>query len=140
MSGEPTPVSTVLVSFFWSISDDLALGLRSPVRNCIRPSFRSCGGRRADFRGRHAAIVNATAIAMFLGFVAVSLAITRWAARRGTSTAKDFYAAGGGLKGFQNGLAIAGDYTSAATFLGVTALVYTSGYDGMIYAIGFLVG
>jgi cation/acetate symporter len=84
--------------------------------------------------------LNATAILMFLGFVAVSLGITFWAARRGTSTAKDFYAAGGGLKGFQNGLAIAGDYTSAATFLGVTALVYTSGYDGMIYAIGFLVG
>jgi cation/acetate symporter len=84
--------------------------------------------------------LNATAIAMFLGFVAVSLGITWWAARRGTSTAKDFYAAGAGLKGFQNGLAIAGDYTSAATFLGVTALVYTSGYDGMIYAIGFLVG
>jgi cation/acetate symporter len=84
--------------------------------------------------------LNATAIAMFLGFVAISLAITWWAARRGTSTAKDFYAAGGGLNGVQNGLAIAGDYTSAATFLGVTALVYTSGYDGMIYAIGFLVG
>lgn len=84
--------------------------------------------------------LNTIAIAMFLGFVAVSLAITWWAARRGTSTAKDFYAAGGGLKGVQNGLAIAGDYTSAATFLGVTALVYTSGYDGMIYAIGFLVG
>ena len=76
--------------------------------------------------------LNATAIAMFLGFVAVSLGITWWAARRGTSTTKDFYAAGAGLKGFQNGLAIAGDYTSAATFLGVTALVYTSGYDGMI--------
>jgi cation/acetate symporter len=84
--------------------------------------------------------LNVTAILMFLGFVVVSLGITFWAARQGTSTAKDFYAAGGGLKGFQNGLAIAGDYTSAATFLGVTALVYTSGYDGMIYAIGFLVG
>jgi cation/acetate symporter len=84
--------------------------------------------------------LNVTAIAMFVGFVAISLGVTLWAARRGTSTAKDFYAAGAGLKGFQNGLAIAGDYTSAATFLGVTALVYTSGYDGMIYAIGFLVG
>lgn len=84
--------------------------------------------------------LNTMAIVMFLGFVAISLAITWWAARQGTSTAKDFYAAGGGLKGVQNGLAIAGDYTSAATFLGVTALVYTSGYDGMIYAIGFLVG
>jgi cation/acetate symporter len=84
--------------------------------------------------------LNGTAITMFLAFVIVSLGVTLWAARRGTSTAKDFYAAGGGLKGFQNGLAIAGDYTSAATFLGVTALIYTSGYDGMIYAIGFLVG
>jgi cation/acetate symporter len=84
--------------------------------------------------------LNPLAIAMFLGFVAISLGITWWAARRGTRAAKDFYAAGGGLGGIQNGLAIAGDYTSAATFLGVTALVYTAGYDGMIYAIGFLVG
>ncbi|MFH0297389.1 cation/acetate symporter ActP [Bradyrhizobium sp. 31Argb] len=95
-------------------------------------ALTSAGGARQS--------LNATAIVMFLGFVAVSLAITLWAARRGTNTAKDFYAAGAGLKGVQNGLAIAGDYTSAATFLGVTALVYTSGYDGMIYAIGFLVG
>jgi len=84
--------------------------------------------------------LNPIAIAMFLGFVALSLAVTLWAAKRGTRTASDFYTAGSGLSGFQNGLAIAGDYTSAATFLGVTALVYTSGYDGMIYAIGFLVG
>ena len=84
--------------------------------------------------------LNPTAIAMFLAFVAISLGITFGAARRGTRTASDYYAAGGGLSGIQNGLAIAGDYTSAATFLGVTALVYTSGYDGMIYAIGFLVG
>ena len=84
--------------------------------------------------------LNPTAIGMFLVFVGISLGITFWAARRGTKTASDYYAAGGGLSGVQNGLAIAGDYTSAATFLGVTALVYTSGYDGMIYAIGFLVG
>ena len=84
--------------------------------------------------------INPVAIAMFLAFVVVSLGITFWAARRGTRTASDFYAAGGGLSGAQNGLAIAGDYTSAATFLGVTALIYASGYDGMIYAIGFLVG
>ncbi|ACL58090.1 cation/acetate symporter ActP [Methylobacterium nodulans] len=84
--------------------------------------------------------VNPTAIGLFLVFVAVTLGITVRAARRGTRTASDFYAAGGGLSGVQNGLAIAGDYTSAATFLGVTALVYSSGYDGMIYAVGFLVG
>ncbi|WP_028747595.1 cation/acetate symporter ActP [Rhizobium mesoamericanum] len=84
--------------------------------------------------------INPLAIGMFLLFVIASLGVTVWAARRGTRTAKDFYAAGGGLSGFQNGLAIAGDYTSAATFLGVTALVFGAGYDGMIYAIGFLVG
>lgn len=84
--------------------------------------------------------LNPLAIGMFLVFVLASLGVTVWAARRGTRTASDYYAAGGGLSGVQNGLAIAGDYTSAATFLGVTALVYGSGYDGMIYAIGFLVG
>lgn len=76
---------------------------------------------------------------MFLLFVVGTLGVTYWAAQR-TKTAKDFYTAGGGITGFQNGLAIAGDYMSAASFLGITALVYTSGYDGLIYAIGFLVG
>lgn len=76
---------------------------------------------------------------MFLLFVIGTLGITYWAAQR-TKTAKDFYTAGGGITGFQNGLAIAGDYMSAASFLGITALVYASGYDGLIYAIGFLVG
>jgi cation/acetate symporter len=83
--------------------------------------------------------INITAIVMFLAFVAVTLGITYWAARR-TKTASDFYAAGGGITGFQNGLAIAGDYMSAASFLGIAGLVYTSGFDGLIYAIGFLVG
>ena len=73
-------------------------------------------------------------------FIVLISGITVWSARRGTRSARSFYTAGGDLRGWQNGLAIAGDYTSAATFLGVTALVYTSGYDGMIYAIGFLVG
>ena len=83
--------------------------------------------------------VNITAIVMFLSFVLVTLGITFWAARR-TKTTADFYAAGGGITGFQNGLAIAGDYMSAASFLGIAGLVYTSGFDGLIYAIGFLVG
>jgi cation/acetate symporter len=83
--------------------------------------------------------INVIAIAMFVAFVAVTLGITYWAARR-TKTTKDFYAAGGGITGFQNGLAIAGDYMSAASFLGIAGLVYTSGFDGLIYAIGFLVG
>jgi cation/acetate symporter len=83
--------------------------------------------------------VNVTAIVMFLAFVCVTLGITYWAARR-TKTTADFYAAGGGIGGFQNGLAIAGDYMSAASFLGIAGLVYMSGFDGLIYAIGFLVG
>ena len=86
-----------------------------------------------------AATANMHAIVMFLAFVAFTLVITWWAARR-TRTAKDFYTAGGGITGFQNGLAIAGDYMSAASFLGISGLVYMSGYDGLIYSIGFLVG
>ncbi len=82
---------------------------------------------------------NYTAIGMFLVFVLGTLGITYWAAQQ-TKTAKDFYTAGGGITGFQNGLAIAGDYMSAASFLGISALVYGSGYDGLIYSIGFLVG
>ena len=83
--------------------------------------------------------VNIPAIVMFLVFVAATLGITYWAAQR-TKTAKDFYAAGGGITGFQNGLAIAGDYMSAASFLGISGLVFINGYDGLIYSVGWLVG
>ena len=83
--------------------------------------------------------VNVPAIIMFLVFVAGTLGITYWAAQR-TKTAKDFYAAGGGITGFQNGLAIAGDYMSAASFLGISGLVFINGYDGLIYSVGWLVG
>jgi len=83
--------------------------------------------------------INFTAIAMFLAFVSLTLVITYWAARR-TRSAADFYAAGGGITGFQNGLAIAGDYMSAASFLGISGLVYASGYDGLVYSVGWLVG
>ncbi|MBK3733669.1 cation/acetate symporter [Azospirillum brasilense] len=82
---------------------------------------------------------NFEAIVMFLVFVLATLGITYWAARR-TKSAKDFYAAGGGITGFQNGLAIAGDYMSAASFLGIAGLVYTSGFDGLIFSVGWLVG
>ncbi len=82
---------------------------------------------------------NWTAIIMFATFVVFTLGITKWAAGR-TKSASDFYTAGGGITGFQNGLAIAGDYMSAASFLGITAAVMTNGYDGLIYALGFLVG
>ncbi len=80
-----------------------------------------------------------TAIIMFGGFVLLTLAITAWAASR-TRTASDFYAAGGHITGFQNGIAISGDYMSAASFLGISAMVYTAGFDGLLYSIGFLVG
>ena len=82
---------------------------------------------------------NHEALIMFLFFVAVTLGITKWAASK-TKTTKDFYAAGGGITAFQNSLAIAGDYMSAASFLGISSLVYGSGYDGLIYSVGFLVG
>jgi cation/acetate symporter len=82
---------------------------------------------------------NWTAIGMFGVFVVFTLFITKWAAAR-TKSASDFYTAGGGITGFQNGLAIAGDYMSAASFLGISAAVMASGFDGLIYSIGFLVG
>jgi cation/acetate symporter len=82
---------------------------------------------------------NWTAIIMFVAFVVFTLFITKWAAKR-TRSASDFYTAGGGITGFQNGLAIAGDYMSAASFLGISAAVFANGFDGLIYAIGFLVG
>ncbi|HAX23026.1 MAG TPA: cation acetate symporter [Hydrogenophaga sp.] len=82
---------------------------------------------------------NWTAITMFAMFVVFTLFITKWAAAK-TKSASDFYTAGGGITGFQNGLAIAGDYMSAASFLGISAAVMASGFDGLIYSIGFLVG
>jgi len=82
---------------------------------------------------------NWTAIGMFVLFVIGTLFITKWAAKRTTSAAA-FYTGGGGITGFQNGLAIAGDYMSAASFLGISAAVFANGYDGLIYSIGFLVG
>ena len=83
--------------------------------------------------------INLTAIGMFFIFVLMTLAITYWAASRTKSTA-DFYTAGGGITGAQNGMAIAGDYMSAATLLGLTAMMYTRGVDAYIYMIAFFVG
>ena len=86
-----------------------------------------------------AADQNFVAIIMFLLFVGVTLIITFWASKK-TNTANTFYTAGGGITGFQNGLAISGDFMSAASFLGISGLVYLSGFDGLIYSIGFLIG
>ena len=93
----------------------------------------------ADLGQAEKQATNWTAIGMFAVFVAGTLWITKWAAAK-TRSAADFYTAGGGITGFQNGLAIAGDYMSAASFLGISAAVMTTGYDGLIYSIGFLVG
>jgi cation/acetate symporter len=82
---------------------------------------------------------NLTSILFFLGFVVSTLGITYWAAKRTRSTSQ-FYAAGRSITGFQNGLALAGDYMSAASFLGIAGLVSTRGYDGLIYSVGWLVG
>src|ERR671939_505750 len=79
-----------------------------------------------------------TALVMFIGFVAVTLVITYWAARR-SQGAEAFFAAGRKITGWQNGLAVAGDYMSAASFLGIAGLIAFSGYDGFMYSVGFLV-
>ena len=83
--------------------------------------------------------LNLVAVLMFVAFVGLTLWITKAAAAR-TRTASDFYTAGGGISGFQNGLAMAGDYMSAASFLGISAQIFNDGYDGLIYSTGFLVG
>ena len=93
----------------------------------------------ADLGNTTKQATNWVAIAMFGGFVAITLGITKWAAAK-TKSAADFYTAGGGITGFQNGLAIAGDYMSAASFLGISGLVFANGFDGLIFSIGWLVG
>lgn len=79
------------------------------------------------------------AMAMFLFFVGITLGITWWAARR-TRTADDFYAAGSRFGGAANGLAISGDFMSAATFLGISAMVFARGFDGLLYSVGGMIG
>jgi cation/acetate symporter len=103
----------------------------------MAPLFPALAAGPIEGGGKQA--LNIEAIVMFFIFVAGTLGITYWAARR-TRSAADFYAAGGGITGFQNGLAIAGDYMSAASFLGISGLVFATGFDGLIYSVGWLVG
>src|SRR5690349_24173117 len=77
-------------------------------------------------------------LSLFLVLVAATLAITIWASRQ-TRNATDFYAGGRSFSGFQNGMAIGGDYMSAASFLGIAGIIALNGYDGFLYSIGFLV-
>lgn len=83
--------------------------------------------------------ITTQAVLFFLFFIMVTILVIYFAAKK-TKTAKDFYTAGGGITGLQNGLAISGDYMSAASFLGISGLVYLNGFDGLIYSVGFLVG
>src|SRR3982074_1464594 len=76
-------------------------------------------------------------LVLFLVVVGSTLVITGWAARRARTTVQ-FWAAGRGIKGWQNGLAIAGDYMSAASFLGIAGLIAFNGYDGFMYSVGWL--
>jgi cation/acetate symporter len=78
------------------------------------------------------------ALGMFLGFVAITLVITYFSARKATGSAA-YFAAGRSIKGWQNGLAVAGDYMSAASFLGISGIICLKGYDGFMYSVGFLV-
>jgi cation/acetate symporter len=82
---------------------------------------------------------NWASIGMFFVFVAITMGITYWASKK-TKTTSEFYAAGRSITGFQNGLALAGDYMSAASFLGIAGMVAMKGFDGLIYSIGFIVG
>src|ERR687894_1210460 len=84
------------------------------------------------------AAVNVEAVAIFAVVVAITLAITYWASKR-TKDATTFWAAGRGITGVQNGFAIAGDYMSAASFLGIAGLIFLFGFDGFLYSVGFLV-
>src|SRR3954449_4071951 len=84
------------------------------------------------------AAVNVEAVVIFAIVLTITLGITYWASKRATS-AVGFFAAGRGITAFQNGLAISGDYLSAASFLGIAGLIYIYGFDGFLYSVGFLV-
>ncbi|MBL8337794.1 MAG: cation acetate symporter [Rhodoferax sp.] len=118
------------------ISDNLRRVLTLAALGGVSAAVYAAG---ADLGQAQKQATNWTAIGMFATFVVLTLYITKWAAAK-TKSAADFYTAGGGITGFQNGLAIAGDYMSAASFLGISAAVMASGFDGLIYSIGFLVG
>lgn len=109
----------------------LAASLLALVNGPARAAEAAAAGHRQP--------LDLVAIAMFLVFVGFTLGITRWAARR-TKTVSDFFSAGRGISGFQNGLAVAGDYLSAATLLGTVSFIYSRGFDGFLYCTGFFIG
>ncbi|PTU00269.1 cation acetate symporter, partial [Pseudomonas sp. HMWF031] len=112
------------------------------LRNLVLPVLLSAFAARAMaadvLQNVEKQPINITAISMFLVFVVTTLGITYWAASK-TKSMDDFYNAGGGITGFQNGLALAGDYMSAAALLGVTSMIFFNGFDGGLYSISFFV-
>ncbi|TCG07159.1 cation acetate symporter [Paraburkholderia steynii] len=113
------------------------------VRQCLLSAsilcFSTTGNAAFEtVHGVKAQAINVPAIVMFLIFVVGTLGITWWASSK-TRSMDDFYTAGGGITGFQNGLALAGDYMSAAALLGVTSMIFFNGYDGMIYVVSFFI-
>ncbi|MGI3903756.1 MAG: cation acetate symporter [Janthinobacterium lividum] len=116
----------------------LAFAASAATAACIGTVSRAAAAG-PDLGATQQSATNWEAIIIFLLFVVLTLGITYRAART-TKSASDFYAAGGGITPSRNALAIAGDFMSAASFLGISALVFTSGFDGLIYSVGFLVG
>ncbi|WP_448089915.1 cation acetate symporter [Pseudomonas azerbaijanoccidentalis] len=116
--------------------------MKQRLRNLILPVLLSTFAARAMagdvIQNVEKQPINITAISMFLVFVVTTLGITYWAASK-TKSMDDFYTAGGGISGFQNGLALAGDYMSAAALLGVTSMIFFNGFDGVLYSISFFV-
>ena len=119
-----------------------AAGARRPRR----PRAGNGDGRRVgngevpgDDRLIPLAEVNVEAVSIFARVVAITLGITYWASKRTTDPRRTFWAAGRGITGVQNGFAIAGDYMSAASFLGIAGLIFLFGFDGFLYSVGFLV-
>ena len=116
--------------------------MKQRMRNLILPVLLSTFAARAMagdvIQNVEKQPINITAISMFLVFVVTTLGITYWAASK-TKSMDDFYNAGGGITGFQNGLALAGDYMSAAALLGVTSMIFFNGFDGVLYSISFFV-
>jgi cation/acetate symporter len=116
--------------------------MKQILRNLIVPILLSAFAARAMagdvLQNVEKQPINITAISMFLVFVVTTLGITYWAASK-TKSMDDFYNAGGGITGFQNGLALAGDYMSAAALLGVTSMIFFNGFDGVLYSISFFV-
>jgi cation/acetate symporter len=113
----------------------ILMNLMLPVLLCVFAARAMAGD---VIQGVEKQPINITAISMFLVFVVTTLGITYWAASK-TRSMDDFYTAGGGISGFQNGLALAGDYMSAAALLGVTSMIFFNGFDGVLYSISFFV-